>query len=263
MFSLLLPVLFATASLDSYLSYVEQLQDYCGKCAQGEIEIVLDPEKIHEIETGQKERLEKRGFTAEEASEYSRVGVAYEDQYLILLRDAVLFPSGGTGTYDRFIWKSKMRVGDGVAVLPVLPSGKIAMVLQYRHATRSWEMELPRGGMMAGETPRDAALRELREETGYEAATLHFLGKMAPDTGILNSVIPVYLAEVSSQGLTALEEGEAIDSVHLFTKEELREALLQGYVEVELKGEKRSIPVRDSFLTYALLQASHLGLNLF
>jgi 8-oxo-dGTP pyrophosphatase MutT (NUDIX family) len=52
-------------------------------------------------------------------------------------------------------------------VLPVLPSGQIILVLNFRHPTRSWKLELPRGGMQSGETQEEAALRELKEETGF------------------------------------------------------------------------------------------------
>ena len=111
-----------------------------------------------------------------------------------LVRDAVYFPQGTPGTYDRLLWKSELiHQFPGVAVLPILPSGRIVLILNYRHATRSWELELPRGEIKSQETLEEAAFRELKEETGLVASSVAFLGKMATDTGVLSSVIPVLM----------------------------------------------------------------------
>lgn len=66
----------------------------------------------------QEDRLLKKGYSEEEAKEYSRIGVVQEDQYWIWLRDAVYFPKG-VGTNDRLLWKSQLKGISGVAILPV------------------------------------------------------------------------------------------------------------------------------------------------
>lgn len=66
---------------------------------------------------------------------------------------------------------------NGVIILPVTTDGRILMVRQYRPARGRVTVELPAGMVDTGETPPDAALRELREETGYAAGELHFLGR--------------------------------------------------------------------------------------
>ena len=117
----------------------------------------------------QEKRLLQKGYSEAEATEFSRIGVVREDQYWVWIRDAVYFPKGVPGTYDRLVWKNELNGGaPGVAVLPVLPSGKIVLNLNYRHATRSWELELPRGKREQGETLEEAALREVKEETGFD-----------------------------------------------------------------------------------------------
>lgn len=198
----------------------------------------------------------KKGFSEADALEFSRIGVVREDQYLIWLRDAVYFPNKVPGTYDRFIWKGELKNNaPGVAVLPVLPSGQIVLNLNYRHATRSWELELPRGGILPDETTESAALRELKEETGCIASSITFLGNMAPDSGILSSVTPVFIGKIATQEESTPEYSEAIAGLIALTKEEIKEGLIQGFLELSVKGEKRQIPIRDSFLTFALLQA--------
>jgi ADP-ribose pyrophosphatase len=74
----------------------------------------------------------------------------------------------------------------GIAVLPVV-DGRFAMLRSYRHAVGSELWEVPRGFMDAGETPAQAALRELTEETGLRCATADLieLGTYAPEASTL------------------------------------------------------------------------------
>jgi ADP-ribose diphosphatase len=239
---------FAISSLDLYFSTLQQLSQPNGNYLEGEIEIVTDPARIAQIQKIQESRLLQKGYTAEQAAEYSRIGIVSEDTYWIWLRDAVLFPKGVPGTYDRLLWKKP----GGVAVLPLFPDGRIALVLNYRHATRSWELELPRGMPKPEETKEEAALRELKEETGLIASSVTYLGEMAPDTGVISSVVPIYLAKITAQDASQPDYSEAIANIVTLSKEELKQGLLQGFLEVPLKGK---IPLRDGFLTFALYQA--------
>lgn len=248
--------IYGNQPLEEYFAYVKQLGQSTGKYREGEIEIVTDPAEISEIQKIQEKRLLKKGYSQEKAAEFSRIGIVNEDQYWIWLRDAVYFPKGVPGTYDRLLWRSELKGKfPGVAVLPVLPSGQIVLVLNYRHATRSWELELPRGGMEQRETLEEAAFRELKEETGLIASSVAFLGEIATDTGVHSSVIPVFIGKISAQAESTPEYSEAIAGVISFTKEELKKGLVQGYLEVSIQGTKRQVPLRDAFLTFALLQA--------
>lgn len=251
-----LQLCYADATLEQYFSIVKQIGKSEGDHQKGEIEIVLDPSEITQIEKVQESRLIKKGFSEENAREYSRVGIVAEDQYWVWLRDAVYFPKKVPGTYDRLMWKGSVLSGPaGVAVLPILPSGKIALNINFRHATRSWELELPRGALKPQETVEEGAARELREETGLEVASLTFLGNIMPDSGTLSSVGPVYAGHVSSQGKSDQEYSEAIADIAAFTIDELKEGLLKGSMEVLLNGKKEIVPIRDAFLTFALFQA--------
>lgn len=239
-----------------YFSLLQKLEKPTGSWEKGEIEIVTDPKEIVKISEIQKNRLLKKGLSNEIAQTWSTVGVIAEDTYWIWIRDAVYFPNKVPGTYDRLLWKVSIGTDNGgVAILPILPDGKIALNLNYRHATRSWELELPRGAKSEQESNEEAARRELREETGQEVSSLHFLGNMTPDSGTVSSVVPVYLGKVSSKGKEELEYSEAIAGILTFTKQELYEGLTQGFLEVELNGSRVKVPLRDAFLTFALLQA--------
>ncbi|MDH5426722.1 MAG: NUDIX hydrolase [Nitrospirota bacterium] len=70
----------------------------------------------------------------------------------------------------------RIESSDGVLVLPITTDGNIILVRQFRHAIQQTTLEFPAGSIEAGETPKEAAARELLEETGYRAESLHFLG---------------------------------------------------------------------------------------
>lgn len=242
--------------MDRYFSYIQQLAQSNGNFREGEIEIITNPEEIAQVQKVQESRLLTKGFSPVDAAEFSRIGIVNEDQYWIWLRDAVYFPKGIPGTYDRLLWKSELQgKRAGVAVLPVLPSGYIILILNFRHATRVWELELPRGGMKPGETQEEAALRELKEETGFIASSTAFLGEAATDTGVFSSVIPVFLGRIATQDSPDTEYSEAIAGTVCLTKEEVNEGLARGFLEVSINGQKKQVSLRDAFLTFALHQA--------
>ncbi len=69
------------------------------------------------------------------------------------------------------------------------------MVRQFRHGSMRVSLEFPGGVVDPGEDPEPAVLRELREETGYEAETLELLGSVNPNPAFMNNRCYTYLAE--------------------------------------------------------------------
>lgn len=133
--------------------------------------------------------------------------------------------------------------------------GKIVLNRNFRHATRSWEYELPRGARNANETTEEAAIREVKEETGMVIQDLQLLGNIAPDSGVLNTVEPVFLAKVTHQGKSEREDSEAIAEIEAFSVAELKKGFMDGYLIATIDNQKHRIPLRDPFLAYALLLA--------
>jgi ADP-ribose pyrophosphatase len=250
------------SSLNRYLQLIKEHPETfgpLGKWQHGEIEITVNLEKIRKIENQTRLRMISKGVQDSDAEKWSSVGVIAEDNYWIWLRDAVIFPSGVYGTYDRLMWKSGFNGAPSVAILPLLSTKKIIVNVNYRHATRSWEIELPRGQKKAGESLERAAARELREETGYQISKCIQLGTIAPDTGTLMSLVPVFCGEVVPSGETSKEYSEAIFQNPAFSKEELKQGFARGYIEFPIKGEIVKVNCRDPFLTFALLQAEMKG----
>jgi len=108
------------------------------------------------------------------------------------------------------------RMNAGVCVLPLLNGGRSVVCLrQYRHAIRSWQWELPAGGLDEGVDPLEMARRELAEETGYRAERWTPLGSMYPSFGSTDQIIHLYAAEDLTPGEQRLEAGEEIEVVEL------------------------------------------------
>lgn len=231
-----------------------------GSWKKGEIEIILEPELIAKIEKQARLRLEAAGYSEKDAANYSRVGIVGEDNYWIWLRDGVIFPSGVYGTYDRLLWKNALQGAEGVGVLLILKNKKILINLAYRHATRSWELELPRGQRSPQEKIEEAAKREMMEETGCTIERLTYLGEVAPDAGTIAVKLPIYLATASPSGDRHKEFSEAIPDNPSFTKERLKEGFAQGYLSYKINGKTEKVCCRDALLAYALFQAENKGL---
>ncbi|OGN56427.1 MAG: hypothetical protein A3D96_05015 [Chlamydiae bacterium RIFCSPHIGHO2_12_FULL_44_59] len=225
--------------------YLELIKQYPhlvlprGDATQGEIEIILDEEQIASVER-------KLGRD---------VGVVKEDQYWIWINDVCKFPSGNEGVYGRILWVRGLESPTpGVAVMPITSEGKIVLNCNFRHSTRSWEIELPRGLVNAGETAEDAATREASEETGRSIVEVRLLGEMPPDTGVLSVVVPVFVAKVAGIDARQPEETEAIEDILELSIEEIQKAFAEGYYTYHFRGEWRQVPFRDPFLAYALLR---------
>ena len=89
-----------------------------------------------------------------------------------------------------------LRTSDYVTVVPVTDAREVVFVKQYRPALERYTTELPSGHVETGEEPAAAALRELLEETGYEATSLAALGALHPDTGRMTNRLWSFVAKV-------------------------------------------------------------------
>lgn len=238
----MIPLLFFLFAQTSYLDLIEAHPNGVGKHGSwraGEIELVVDPAEIEEIE----------------AKSGRKAGVIAEDRYWIWLNDPVRFPSGGSGVYGRILWQNSLEGPPGVAVLPFeRKTGLFYLLCQFRHSTRSWEIEMAGGLREAGETAEEAARREVAEETGFAIDQLALLGEMAVDLGMTNTVIPIFLAEVGPKGASDQEESEAIAGLVPLTFEQLLEGIQRGRLYLKINGVERWVHVRCSTLSYALLQ---------
>lgn len=89
----------------------------------------------------------------------------------------------------------RLDSADWVNIVPITDDGDVVMVRQYRHGSRRVTLEIPGGMVDAGESPADAAARELLEETGYAAAEVRRLGDVNPNPALWGNRCHTYAAD--------------------------------------------------------------------
>ena len=87
-----------------------------------------------------------------------------------------------------------LQSNDWVNVVPLTDDLKVVMIKQYRHGSRKVTLEIP-GGLVDEADPREAAKRELLEETGYAGKDMSLLGSTNPNPAIFQNACYTYLVE--------------------------------------------------------------------
>ncbi|MDD2494296.1 MAG: NUDIX hydrolase [Tissierellia bacterium] len=115
------------------------------------------------------------------------------------------------------------------AILAINDNDEIVLVKQYRKAVEECLYELPAGLLNVAEEPVECALRELKEETGYEAEEIIKIFEFYSSPGFSNEKITLFKATNLKQGQTKFDEDEFIEISH-FKKEEARKLLETGRI---------------------------------
>lgn len=114
-----------------------------------------------------------------------------------------------------------MNAPDWVIVIPE-KEDNFLMVKQWRHGEAALSVEFPGGVIDEGESPKEAAGRELEEETGYKAGKLIELGTVNPNPALFSNHVHLFLAqELSATGKQNLDNDEFINCMELSKKEVL------------------------------------------
>ncbi len=140
-------------------------------------------------------------------------------------QDIVKVPNGNIVTWDFIGHKG------AAAVVPVTEEGKILMVRQYRNALDRETLEIPAGGLNGADEPtREAAARELEEETGFSSKQLELLISIRTTVAFCDEKIDIYVARELEKSHQKLDEDEFIN-VEAYSVEELCEMIYAGKIE--------------------------------
>ena len=168
-----------------------------------------------------------------------RSELIFDGRVVHLYRDEVELPNGDTSVREYI-----KHVG-AVCVIPLTDNGEVVLERQYRYPFSSVLVEIPAGKLdSADEDPREAALRELREETGIIPRELIDLGDYYGSAAIMGERIRMFLARGLSYGAQSLDSDEFLEVFTLpFDKA----------VEMVMAGQ-----IPDGKTQLAILKAKHL-----
>lgn len=118
----------------------------------------------------------------------------------------------------------------GVTILPVDAVGNCYMVRQFRYPFGRMMLEAPAGKLEYGEDPRDCAVRELSEETGFTADELVYMGAYCTSPGFSTEVLHIYLALGLHTGDSHLDPDEYLN-VEKHSLRELSQMVMDGKID--------------------------------
>lgn len=124
-----------------------------------------------------------------------------------ITKDTVVMPN------NNIIERTYLKHPGGVAIIAINENDEVAIVNQYRNSIKMITKEIPAGktDKDPNETSLHAAKRELREETGFIAKDIYFLGTTYPSVGILDEKLELYFAKGLVKDKMDLDEDEFIN----------------------------------------------------
>ncbi len=142
---------------------------------------------------------------------WSRIRSQINQSYRIfsIRTDTVLSPRTGA-EHDFYV----IETGDWINIIPITTDHQVVMVRQYRHGSRKVSLEIPGGMVESGDTPEEAASRELLEEAGYQAKQWTKIGEVSPNPAIFNNRCQTFVArDLKKVGEPSPDQTEDIEMV--------------------------------------------------
>ncbi|HQG58130.1 MAG TPA: NUDIX hydrolase [Candidatus Dojkabacteria bacterium] len=119
---------------------------------------------------------------------------------------------------------------DYVLIIAEDKDGKIAVVRQYRRGVDEILFELPAGWIDEGETPVQAAERELKEETGFLGKGI-LLGKLTPQPGFMSMRANVVLVKIENEFIAKNPSDDEIIERHVFDISKIKDMITNGEIK--------------------------------
>lgn len=170
-------------------------------------------------------------ITKIEKEQHTEIGILYQDNYIILLKDAVRYPNETDGTYIRIIYAAKKG---GVVILPLwkdkdMREHRILLLSHYRHATRRTYLEMPRGFAEESLSETENVYKELFEETGCQISRLVPMGNLVSDTGLIGETVKIYAAYLTGIPYT-VDTIEGICNIQILSTETVKSMIRKGLI---------------------------------
>ena len=118
----------------------------------------------------------------------------YKNPWIKLHEDKVRTPSEKTMLYTWY------ESADVVVIVPFLDDSTLLMINQYRYPLHKALLEFPAGHIENGENPKDTAVRELAEETGYHSKEIEHVYKYHPSVSKSRQVVYIFKAKELTTG---------------------------------------------------------------
>ena len=131
--------------------------------------------------------------------------VVYRNPWLTLREAKVIRPDGKEGI------SSVIQMRPSCGIVATDENDQSALVGQWRYVHNKYSVEIPTGGSEQGETPLDAAKRELREETGLTAESWTALGTVDNSNGSTTDVAHLFLARNLTAGPSIPQGDEQVE----------------------------------------------------
>lgn len=147
----------------------------------------------------------------------------YDGRLLHVREDRVRLPNGKESIREYIVHPG------AVVVVPILENGEVLFVRQFRYPLRREFLELPAGKIDPGEDTLLCGQRELREETGYEAAEWAYLTTIHPCIGYSDERILIYLARNMTEYQHRRDEDEFLENIRLPLEDAMR-AVREGRI---------------------------------
>lgn len=151
--------------------------------------------------------------------------IEFEGHVFDVSRDVIRFPGGGEAE------RAVVVHPGAVALVVVDDEGRWLLVRQYRHPARRELLEIPAGTIEGDEAPEETAAREIREETGYAAASLVRLGGTWMAPGFCTEYITYFLATGLSEDPLPPDDDEYLSAPVRLTVDEIHSAIATGEIE--------------------------------
>ena len=119
---------------------------------------------------------------------------------------------------------------DWVNVIGIDDKNNVLLIRQFRYGTDSIELEIPGGILEPGELPKEGAIRELKEETGYDVKEIEQIGFVNANPAIMNNKCYTFLAKLSrNRGQVNFDPDEIIE-MEFATPKQVKKYLVENKI---------------------------------